>query len=181
MPHPGHFSTDMTAPHYAQIIPALERVLSLVGADVCAWYTGLPRAVRMMPQKRPGMSARAVQLRLGGGSGPLTRQGSGLSLAQGQDRQRASGPGGERGAPRRGPAATGAPLGGSAVLRQGVIEQHFLSSHCAVCDEQTLPSRPLCPRCALISGPDLSGAVHPSNPKPRTLGARANPGPQWPC
>ena len=41
-------------------------------------------------------------------------------------------------------------------MRQGVIEQHFLSSHCAVCDEQTLQSRPLCPRCMADPGASLA-------------------------
>ena len=36
-----------------QIIPALERVLSLVGADVRAWYAGMSRPQRLLPQKRP--------------------------------------------------------------------------------------------------------------------------------
>lgn len=44
-----------------QIIPALERVLSLVGADVRAWFAILPRPQRLLPQKRP-----AAALGLGG-------------------------------------------------------------------------------------------------------------------
>jgi DNA polymerase zeta len=36
-----------------QILPALERVLSLVGADVRAWFAEMPRPQRMLPQKRP--------------------------------------------------------------------------------------------------------------------------------
>lgn len=35
-----------------QIIPALERLLSLVGADIRAWFTALPRPQRLLPQKR---------------------------------------------------------------------------------------------------------------------------------
>ena len=47
-----------------QINPALERALSLVGADVRAWFAELPRPHRMLPQKRP-----VAALPLGGGGG----------------------------------------------------------------------------------------------------------------
>lgn len=67
----------------------------------------------------------SVKGRVSAGSGP------GRGLGRGAGPQPEPGPG----------------RGGSVMLRQGVIEQHFLSSHCAVCDEQTLPSHPLCPRC----------------------------------
>ena len=36
-----------------QIIPALERVLNLVGADPRAWFTAMSRPHRLLPQKRP--------------------------------------------------------------------------------------------------------------------------------
>ena len=39
-----------------QIIPALDRMLSLIGADVKAWYDEMPKAMRMPPQKRPAAS-----------------------------------------------------------------------------------------------------------------------------
>lgn len=39
-----------------QIIPALDRMLSLVGADVKAWFDAMPRVIRMPPQKRPAAS-----------------------------------------------------------------------------------------------------------------------------
>lgn len=35
-----------------QIIPALERCFSLVGADLRAWFAALPRPQRLLPQKR---------------------------------------------------------------------------------------------------------------------------------
>ncbi len=45
-----------------QIVPALERVFSLLGVDVRGWYTALPRPQRLLPQKRPaaalGLAAR---------------------------------------------------------------------------------------------------------------------------
>ncbi|BDA47990.1 probable DNA polymerase zeta catalytic subunit [Coccomyxa sp. Obi] len=45
-----------------QILPALERVFSLLGVDVRGWYTALPRPQRLLPQKRPaaalGLAAR---------------------------------------------------------------------------------------------------------------------------
>lgn len=36
-----------------QIIPALERVLNLVGADPRAWFVGMTKPQRLLPQKRP--------------------------------------------------------------------------------------------------------------------------------
>ena len=46
-----------------QIIPALERVISLVGGDMRAWFATMPRPQRLLPQKRP-----AAALGLGGRS-----------------------------------------------------------------------------------------------------------------
>ncbi len=46
-----------------QIIPALERVVSLVGGDMRAWFATMPRPQRLLPQKRP-----AAALGLGGRS-----------------------------------------------------------------------------------------------------------------
>ena len=45
------------------------------------------------------------------------------------------------------PAVAGMRLHGGQIQGQGVIEQHFLSSHCALCDDQTLRSQTLCRRC----------------------------------
>ena len=36
-----------------QIIPALERVLNLVGADPRSWFVGMTKPQRLLPQKRP--------------------------------------------------------------------------------------------------------------------------------
>lgn len=36
-----------------QINPAIGRVLSLVGVDVGVWFSGMPRPLRLLPQKRP--------------------------------------------------------------------------------------------------------------------------------
>ena len=36
-----------------QIVPALERVLTLVGADPRAWFVGMTKPQRLLPQKRP--------------------------------------------------------------------------------------------------------------------------------
>jgi DNA polymerase zeta len=46
-----------------QIIPALERCFSLVGADLRAWFAALPRPQRLLPQKR------AATLAAGAGPG----------------------------------------------------------------------------------------------------------------
>ncbi len=42
-----------------QIIPALERIFSLVGADLRAWFAAMPRPQKLLPQKRP-QGANAV-------------------------------------------------------------------------------------------------------------------------
>ncbi|EFJ43266.1 hypothetical protein VOLCADRAFT_66026, partial [Volvox carteri f. nagariensis] len=49
-----------------QIIPALERVMSLVGADIRSWFADMPRPQRMLPQKRPAAAG-------GGGGGTIDR------------------------------------------------------------------------------------------------------------
>jgi hypothetical protein len=50
MPTPHPSSDDAAC---VQIIPALERCLSLVGADVRAWFAAMPRPTRLLPHKRP--------------------------------------------------------------------------------------------------------------------------------
>jgi len=55
-------------PGGAQIIPALERALSLVGADVHAWFAALPRPQRLLPQKRPAAAVGLGAERAGGGA-----------------------------------------------------------------------------------------------------------------
>lgn len=97
-----------------QIIPAVERVLSLVGADVRSWFAEMPRPQRTLPQKRPLAAL------------PL---------------------GGEGGKAQRG-------LGGV------TIDRFYQSRHCAVCDELTHASKPLCDRC--IREPQLVAAVLPA-------------------
>jgi len=44
--HAGYYITK-------QIVPALERVLTLVGADPRAWFVGMTKPQRLLPQKRP--------------------------------------------------------------------------------------------------------------------------------
>lgn len=96
-----------------QIIPAVERVLNLVGADVRAWFTELPRPRRDLPQKRP---LKAL---------PLPE--STLTSRRPADRTRTT------------------------------IDTFYLSRHCAVCDDLTRATRPLCDRCLLE--PQLAAAV----------------------
>jgi DNA polymerase zeta len=36
-----------------QLIPALDRLFSLLGVDVSAWYTNMTKPLRLLPQKRP--------------------------------------------------------------------------------------------------------------------------------
>ena len=44
-----------------QIIPALERIFSLVGADLRAWFAAMPRPQKLLPQKRPQGANALVQ------------------------------------------------------------------------------------------------------------------------
>lgn len=60
-----------------QIIPAVERVISLVGADVRGWFAEMPRPQRMIPQKRP---ATALGVPLGG---PDARGEGGMAMIAG--------------------------------------------------------------------------------------------------
>ena len=55
--------------------------------------------------------------------------------------------------PVEGGSRVGVRRGASGLPGQGVIEQHFLSSHCALCDDQTLQSQTLCRRC--LSDPQV--------------------------
>ena len=63
-----------------QILPALERVLSLVGADVQAWFAGMPRPARMLPHKRPAASLAIPQV-------PEERAGPGVAGQAGGARE----------------------------------------------------------------------------------------------
>ncbi len=68
-----------------QIIPALDRVLSLVGADVRAWFGAMPRPTRLLPHKRPAAALalpaparnqqqqqpQQLQLQAGGAAGTI--------------------------------------------------------------------------------------------------------------
>ncbi|GAX80194.1 hypothetical protein CEUSTIGMA_g7632.t1 [Chlamydomonas eustigma] len=124
-----------------QIIPALERVFSLVGADVRSWFAAMPRSLRMVPQKRPASSlglhqadpAPTHMTRWQAHKGPLIEQRPTLFGRSGR---------GLLAPPQH---------------RQGVMEQYWLSRHCAVCDELTMPEKPLCLRC--IADPVASVAT----------------------
>ncbi|KAK9800905.1 hypothetical protein WJX73_009136 [Symbiochloris irregularis] len=60
-----------------QIIPAMERVLSLMGVDIRAWFAALPRPQRLLPQKRP---ARGEP----GNAGPAGAAGGGMGRLGGR-------------------------------------------------------------------------------------------------
>lgn len=60
-----------------QIIPALERVFSLVGADLRAWFAAMPRPQKLLPQKRP-QEVNALREAAGPQPGP-SRPAAGLS------------------------------------------------------------------------------------------------------
>lgn len=55
-----------------QIIPALERVLNLVGADPRSWFVGMTKPQRLLPQKRPPTALPLTDLaKPGGGIGTI--------------------------------------------------------------------------------------------------------------
>ncbi|KAG7673423.1 hypothetical protein KSW81_006633 [Nannochloris sp. 'desiccata'] len=112
-----------------QIIPAIERALSLVGADVRAWFAAMPRPQRTLPQKRPQESL------------PLLPDNGGLGIST-------------RGGGGGGGAANVNHFYGAGAL---TIDRFYLSRHCAVCDELTHASKPLCERC--LTEPQLAAAV----------------------
>jgi DNA polymerase zeta len=130
-----------------QIIPALERVFALAGADVRAWYAAMGQQQhgqgvagqhhasvgssllgRMLPQKRPAALLAGMVAAAGEAGGRQQQQG-----------------GGGGGAP---PAP--ALLGGS-------IDAYYPSRHCVACDDLTRPNAPLCDRCR--SSPQAAAAT----------------------
>ena len=118
-----------------QIIPSVERALSLIGADVRAWFAEMPRPHRTLPQKRPQESL------------PLENK-----TTNNQNNHGA------------GTSNTGVINYAKAAAIGGLtIERFYLSRHCAVCDELTHASKPLCEKC--LSEPQIAAAV---------LGARCN-------
>ena len=55
-----------------QIIPALERVLNLVGADPRSWFVGMTKPQRLLPQKRPPTALPLTDMaKPGGGIGTI--------------------------------------------------------------------------------------------------------------
>ena len=117
-----------------QIIPAIERALSLVGADVRAWFAAMPRPQRTLPQKRPQDSL------------PLLPDTGDLGVSNSR------GVGGAAVPMNR--AATANQFSGAGAL---TIDRFYLSRHCSVCDELTHASKPLCERC--LTEPQLAAAV----------------------
>ena len=163
-------STTATT-HNNKIIPALERVLSLVGADVRAWFAAMPKPSRLLPQKRP---LHAVALppallghsgRAGGGSGTgaggggagdagpaCALRGAVVPLAHG------GGGGGASGGAASGSGSGMAPVApAAAAVATHTIDSFYLSQHCAACDALTRAGEPLCARCR--SAPQASAAL----------------------
>lgn len=55
-------------PYYIlkQLLPALDRLFSLLGVDVSAWFDQMPKPQRMLPHKRPVGLLPLSALLLGG-------------------------------------------------------------------------------------------------------------------
>jgi DNA polymerase zeta len=144
-----------------QILPALQRLFGLVGADLRAWYVEMPKVYRPPPSKRPSAAASRPP--------PSARWGD-FGHVPGQV---SNGPSGGDGRPRSGPpgkeeddAAEGAEwaligAANAADLIQGgvrgksskrgaggTIDQYYLSRHCAVCSQLTRAAETVCKECA---------------------------------
>lgn len=149
-----------------QIIPALERVLSLVGADVRSWSSHMRKPTRLLPQKRPATSlgipaalgpnptapATAVD---GGvaapapGSSSAGDVGAGFGLAAALAGYQPAATAGTGNSSTRADARLFGPsvAAAAAASSSATIDTYYLSRHCAVCDELTRAAEPLCERC----------------------------------
>jgi DNA polymerase zeta len=135
-----------------QIIPALERVFALAGADVRAWYAAAPSAASGGVQQQSGGGG-------GGGGGGAGSGSSGLLAGPSSGSFGGGGIGVGRMLPQKRPAALLAGMvaasgaGGSAAPAAAVaargagIDAYFSSRHCIACDSLTKPNAPLCDRC----------------------------------
>lgn len=161
-----------------QIIPALERVLSLVGADVRSWFAHMRKPTRLLPQKRPtgalalpaAATAAVPAFRAAGGptghrhsepgaSSSAAAAGSGFGLAAalaGFDALGA-GPAGNSGGGGLQLPGHMAPAAATALGSSATIDAYYLSRHCAVCDDLTRAAEPLCERCR--EDPQLAAVV----------------------
>lgn len=116
-----------------QIIPSLERVFSLIGADLRAWYAVLPRPQRTLPQKRPPAA-------LPNSMNTINNKNNGVNVSVSGGPSNSITNYNAIGLMRRGGGTVG---GGGAT-----IDQYYLSKHCSVCDEPTHASKMLCDRCS---------------------------------
>jgi hypothetical protein len=159
-----------------QIIPALERVLSLVGADVRSWFAHMRKPTRLLPQKRPtnalALPAAAGLAGAGGGGGAAAAAGmdeaSAAAVAAGAGFGMAAALAGIESSVTAGSSRA---AGGSSGMMQGyaaagaaaapgssaTIDAYYLSRHCAVCDELTRAAEPLCERCR--ANPQVAAVV----------------------
>lgn len=154
-----------------QIIPALERVLSLVGADVRSWFAHMRKPTRLLPQKRPATSLGIPALLPAAAAGSAAPAGaaagssstadadleSGFSITAalaGYQPPAAAGSSSRQVAGLLGPTAAGA---AAAAGSSATIDTYYLSRHCAVCDELTRAAEPLCESCR--AQPQLTAVV----------------------
>jgi DNA polymerase zeta len=110
-----------------QIIPALSRIFNLLGIDVQAWYTQMPKSIRMLaaaPTATPtslSLSSRTDQHR----RLQLNKASDGDSTTFG--------------------ATAAAAAAAAATKTKSRIDQYYLSQHCPVCD--ALTQQGLCATC----------------------------------
>lgn len=110
------------------INPALDRALALLGVDVNAWYSDMPRPAPRVSRKLKSASTGAEQDSGGGGGG-----GGGLWGGAGVGGIGVQGNGKGKGRGTRG-------------RRACVITNFFISDRCSLCGEQC--ARSVCGKCA---------------------------------
>eukprot|EP00897_Mesotaenium_endlicherianum_P009916 jgi/Mesen1/8953/ME000056S08359 len=120
-----------------QIIPSLQRVFGLVGADLRAWFAEVPRVYRASLAKRPQVPLGPVPW--------WKRVGMGAAGQGGQGGQKGGPAGGVVGSSNgAGGGLGGAHMGGRG---RGTIDQYYLSRHCAVCGELMRATETVCNKC----------------------------------
>ncbi|CAG9460605.1 unnamed protein product [Pedinophyceae sp. YPF-701] len=124
-----------------QILPALERVLTLVGADINTWLAAMPRPMRLMPHKRP---PQHLPISTAPDTQPRPRQGGSSAVHVAAS---AATEGWTAAAQGLVSGAAAGIVGAQRTARAPTIDQYYLSRHCAACDGLTHAARALCDGC----------------------------------
>jgi len=157
-----------------QVVPALHRVLALVGADVAQWLAETPRVHRPLPSKRVAPLHSSLHRKGHAQGAPVHQGGATAAWGEGEGLMGAGGEGiggvhvarggGGRGRGGRSGGSRGGARGG------GTIDQYYASRHCAVCGALTRGS-----------GPGASSVVPAGYPQHTPLCPRAPGALSWCC